>query len=112
MHSISQHSVTERAIFPRNLRLVLFACLRKIEPHFPSENTACGMENVLIFQEMLDFCEELLNTKKKKNMFLYRLFNTVKNRRLNYWCTILGVHPSGDPPPLIHALCITDHIVL
>ena len=48
----------------------------------PYKNTACGMENVLIFQEMLDFSTPGI-FKLAKLMFLYMLFNTIQYMRLN-----------------------------
>ena len=89
-----------------NLRLVLFSnltgstvvCCREltfleIEPTLrrmlaenraalPHKKHACGMENVLIFQEMLDF-STAGSFKLVKSTFLYMLFNTEQYMRLN-----------------------------
>ena len=46
------------------------------------KNTACGMKNVLIFQEMLDFSTPG-GFKLPKITFLYVLFSTVQNGTLN-----------------------------
>ena len=46
------------------------------------------MENVLIFQEMLDFSTPG-SFKLPKRTFLHMLFSTVQNGTLNKWCTTL-----------------------
>ena len=56
--------------------------LAEVELHSPTKNTACGMGNILIFQEMLDFSTPG-SFKLVIRTFLYMLFNTVQYMRLN-----------------------------
>ena len=77
----SNHRLLQRACISRNWAYTSSHASGN-RAALPTKNTACWMETVLIFQEMLDFSTPG-SFKLVKWMFLYMLFNTIQYMRLN-----------------------------